>query len=137
MSDNLGVHLIVTNARIKKDNKYLIAQRSFSDNYMPWYRSIVGWKMEIDNWYDVLEKNLEKEILEEVWLKVTNIKFVWNYYLNKDNRKCLYLTFICDWLSWEAIPLEDMNDVKWLTIDELKTFKDNNLFTTYLPFINK
>ena len=128
-------HLIVTNARIKKDNRYLIAQRSLKEKYYPWYWTMVWWKLEIENWYNALEENLKKEILEEVWIQVTEIKFLWNYYMNQDNRKCLYITFICKRLSWEEQALEDTEQIKRLTLQELKDFKEDNFFNVFLPYI--
>lgn len=132
---NSWEHLVVTNARIKKDNKYLIAQRSFKEKYYPWIWTIVWWKLEVESWYNVLEENLKKEILEEAWIQVTEIKFLWNYYMNQEHRKCLYITFICKRLSWEAKALDDTEDVKRLTLDELKNFKENNFLDIFIQYI--
>lgn len=131
----IWIYRIATYAWIKKGDKYLIAQRSLKEEFMPGYRSLVGWKLETDWWYNVLENNLQKEILEEVWIEVWNIQLIWNYC--DISRSIIYMIYLSERKYWEVIPLEDTDDVKWLTIDELTTFKDNNLFTTYLPFINK
>ncbi len=131
------IYLIVTNARIQKDDKYLIAQRSLNEKHYPWYWTIVWWKLEAQNWHNVLEENLKKEILEEVWIHVTEIKFLWNYYINQDNRKCLYITFWCKRLSWEAQALEDTENIQRLTLEELKNFKEPSFLQNYLSYIAK
>lgn len=131
----IWIYRVATYAWIKKEDKYLIAQRSFKESFMPWYWSLVWWKLETNWWYNVLEDNLQKEILEEVWIEVWDVQFIWNYC--DISRSIVYIVYAAERRSWEAKPLDDMDDIRRLTVEELKTFKDDNLFSTYLPFINK
>lgn len=130
------IHLVVTDAWIQKWDKYLITQRSKNDPYKPGYRWIVGWKLDYQEWYDILQKNLKKEIQEEVGIEINDdIKIIWNF-MRKTQTTVLYLTFLCMWKSWEAKPLDDTDDVKWLTLEELKSFSEPNIFQEFLPYIS-
>lgn len=127
--------LVITNAWIQKWDKYLIAQRSLTDRNMPWYRSMVGWKLEWVTWPNCLQINVQREIKEEVWIEVENLKIIWNNIEQKPKWNVLYITFLCQRKSGEAQPLEDMEQIKRLTKEEIFAFDQPNLFElrkTYL-----
>jgi len=129
------IHLVITNAWIQKWDKYLIAQRSKTDPYKPGYRWLVGWKLDYKEWYDILQNNVKKEIQEEVWIEVDNIKLIGNFMTTTKNT-IIYTTFHCLWKSGEARALEDTEDIKWLNLEELKLFDEPNIFKEFLPYIS-
>lgn len=133
---NSNIHLVVTNAWIQKDNKYLVAQRSLEDNYKPWFRSIVWGKLDYTDWNNALEQNIIKEIKEEVWIEVDDVKMIWNR-MWKTKTTVLYITFLCKRKSWDAQALDDTEKVERMTIEEMQNFKEPNFFKDYLNYIQK
>jgi len=127
-NEKVSLFLVTVWAWIKKDDTYLIHQRALNDRVRPGERAIPWGKLEADpgDWW--LEKNLSKEIEEEVWLQIKNPKLIHNYirptFDNKGNR--LRLMYHCERASGEAQALDDTNDIMRLTIDELKTFTPTN-----------
>ncbi len=117
--------LISTCAWIQKGDKFLIAKRSLDDDYKPWERSLPGGKLERNLEEKALEKNVAKEIEEEVGLKVhSDMIFLNNYTFQAKKIYAIRLIFLCQRKSEKAQALEDTDAVKWQTIDELKSNKD-------------
>lgn len=131
-------HLVIVNGRIRKSDKYLIAQRALDDNYSPGHWSIVGGKVDAIEGKDTLQANLKKEILEEVGLEINDeMTLIGNEMeVSSENKTVLYLTFLCERKSWEAKALEDTNAIRRVTREEIQTFDESNILhmrKEYLP----
>ena len=70
-------HLILVNAVVKKSDKILISQRSWEETHEPGKWTIPGGKVERTNKevWNVIEKTLAREVLEETGVKIKkNVK---------------------------------------------------------------
>ena len=62
---------------IRKDNKWIIIERSHKEEHAAGLLSLVGGKVEVENIPNVLENNLRREITEEIGNKVKeNVKYL-------------------------------------------------------------
>jgi len=63
--------VICANIFIRKDGKYLLLKRADDKSFAPWFVHPFGWRVEQDeNPFEAAER----EIQEEVWITVKNIK---------------------------------------------------------------
>lgn len=114
---------VITVWVIYNNNKeILLAQRSMNEDVYPWYWSIPWWKLEVINWINrnILEENLKKEITEEIWIQIDNIKYINSHIWYNENQNKIYIAFLCKHISWQPLCLEDTQDVKYFTQNELK-----------------
>jgi 8-oxo-dGTP diphosphatase len=130
--DNALFHIVQVQGWIRKGEKFLMAQRSLQELQAPGAWSIPGGKVEGEAGVEefILQRTLKREILEEVGLVVGDrIELVYNdSFTRVDGSHVVALTFLCDWVSGEAMPLEDTEKVKWFTLEELKNFPDAENF---------
>src|SRR3990167_10485730 len=86
-NQNQYLHEVVITAIVVKDGKYLITKRSPNKKRWPNLWTVPGGRMEISDyanfpkdtehyWYNVLEKVLRREVMEEVGLDIENIEYV-------------------------------------------------------------
>ncbi len=124
--NNINTHVVAVTGIVKKGNKYLLARRSFEDDWAAGEWSIPGGKIEMDLGQGIIEKALKREIMEEVGLKIKDhVEFVYNDgFIRVSGHHVVMMTFLCFWKSGEAKALEDQAEVRWLTIDEIKNMKD-------------
>ena len=80
-------HYIVVTGIVIKDGKYLLAKRSLKEAAFPGLWTVPGGKLNrsdyenspkdtSDQWYNVLEKALARELQEEVGIKVKNVEYI-------------------------------------------------------------
>ncbi|MBI2355632.1 MAG: NUDIX domain-containing protein [Candidatus Doudnabacteria bacterium] len=124
--DNAKLHTVLVKGWVRKGDKFLIAKRSPKEIHAAGIWSIPGGKIEDEVERDIIENTLKKEILEEVGVEIGDrIEFVGSSSFQRvDAPHVVGLTFLCGYQSGEARPLEDTTDVKWLTLEELKKFKE-------------
>lgn len=122
------LHSILVNGVVFKDDKVLVSQRSFEEKHMPGAWTIPGGKVEVTDEvvFNVLEKNLIKEVLEETGVEieeemqmVTNNTFI----RESNNQHVVVIVFKCMYKSGEAQALEDTIDCKWATKEEIQTME--------------
>ncbi len=119
------LHSILVNGVVFKDNKVLISRRSFEEKHMPGWWTIPGGKVEqgSEDMFQLLEKSLAREILEETGVKVEeDMQMITNnsYIRPHDNQHVVAIVFKCKYKSGEAKPLDDTIDCKWASIEEIK-----------------
>ena len=107
----------VVAAVIKKDNKYLIAQRN-RDKHFPFYWEFPGGKVNND---ESFENALKREILEElsINIKINNKISSERFRDEKINVEVHY--FLCEKLDEEII-LSEHEDMKWVFKKNLLNF---------------
>lgn len=122
MSQDIPLHVILVNAIVHKDDKFLIAQRSFKDDQAAGQWSFPGGKVEITDGMGIVEETLKREVLEEVGIEIgDNFVFIGSSaFVRSSGHHVVSLTFVCDYKSGEAQALEDQNAVGWYTLDELE-----------------
>ena len=120
-------HIILVNAVVEKDGKILISQRSHDEPHEPGKWTIPGGKVEKTkgNVFNIIEKTLSDEIMEEVGIEITDkTKLLTNNtFIRSTGQHVVALVFLCHWKSGKARPLEDTVDTKWITINELNNYE--------------
>lgn len=120
-----ALYSILVNAVVFKEDKVLVSQRSYEESHQPGKWTIPGGKVEKteDEIFNVLEKNLAKEVREEIGIEiddktslVTNNTFI----RSSDGQHVVVMVFKCNYKSGEEKPLEDTIDCKWVKKDELE-----------------
>ena len=117
---------VLVNAIIIKDNKVLIIKRSAKEKHQAGKWTIPGGKVEeVGIVFSAIERTAEREVLEETGLHVvcdkmlvTNNTFIHD----EDGSNVLAIITKCKYISGEASPLEDTDDVRWISIDELDQY---------------
>jgi 8-oxo-dGTP diphosphatase len=125
--DNAKFHIVQVQGWVRKENKFLMAQRSFQEIQAPGAWSIPGGKVESGKEVEeyILQNTLRREIEEEVGVVVSNdMEFVYNdSFVRVDGSHVVAVTFLCNYESGEARALEDTEAVEWFSLEELQNFE--------------
>jgi 8-oxo-dGTP pyrophosphatase MutT (NUDIX family) len=134
MSDE-KLHYIVVTGIVIKDGKYLITRRSLKEAAFPGLWTVPGGKLKKgdyadlpkdtgDHWYNVLEKLLEREILEETDIKIKNIRYLLSLsYIRSDDIPTVIISLYCDYDSREVKLSHEMIEYAWVSANELDKYK--------------
>ncbi|MBL7045851.1 MAG: NUDIX domain-containing protein [Parcubacteria group bacterium] len=129
------LHEVAITAIIVKDGKYLITRRSKSKRRFPGMWVVPGGRLETSDyvelpkdtehyWYNVLEKTLKREIVEEVGLEIENIEYITSLArVHEDGAPSLVISCIADYVSGGVILQEEETDkAEWVTLSEAKEY---------------
>ena len=108
----------VVAAVIKKDNKYLIAQRN-RNKHFAFYWEFPGGK--VDNG-ETFENALKREIKEELSINIRILHHIASEKHKDDKIDVNVHYFLCESLN-ENIILSEHEDMKWLQKNDLTQFK--------------
>lgn len=129
------LHYIVVTGIIIKKGKYLITRRSLEETAFPGLWTVPGGKLRKsdyvetpkdtgDHWYNVLEKLLEREIQEEVGLKIKNIHYLLSLaYIRSDNIPTMIISLYCDYDSGKVMLSDELIEHAWVTVNDLNKYK--------------
>lgn len=129
------VHYVVVTGIVIKDGKYLIAKRSLQEAAFPGLWTVPGGKLNrsdyekspkdtSDQWYNVLEKLLQREVMEEVGLKIKNIRYLLSLaYIRSDNMPTLIISLYADHDSGEVKLCKDLIEYVWADLKELEKYE--------------
>lgn len=133
--ENKFLHEVAITAIVIKDHKYLITRRSKNKRRFPGMWTVPGGKLETDDyinipkdtehyWYNVLEKVLRREVMEEVGLDIENIVYLTSLAtVHGDGNPSLVISCIADYKSGEVILKQDeTDDYKWVSLEEAKDY---------------
>ena len=101
------------------DNKgrFLLGKRSMTEDVFPGLWSIPGGKVEHGpEQMNVLENNAQKEVLEEFGVDVAVDAYVQSH---SDGKGKIYAIFKGHIIKGEPQALEDTDEVRWFTFEEL------------------
>ena len=128
-------HYIAVTGIIRKEGKFLICKRSASEKLFPNKWCVPGGKVQqsdfistkkdtADHWFNIFEKVLEREILEETSLKIKNIGYVSNLALIRPNGFSTIIVSLCaDHESGEVMLNKDeLSDHAWVSLEEAKDY---------------
>lgn len=109
---------------IRKNDKWLIIERSKKEEHAGGQLSIVGGKVDIEgNSSDILERTLKREILEEVGVKVKDkLTYVHSTsFVTDTGENVVDIVFVCEYESGEAFPKspDEVEEVLWLSTEEI------------------
>lgn len=130
------LHIIAITGIIEKDGKYLVLKRSLEEVAYPGFWTVPGGKLlrtdyemlprthNTDGWYDMVEKNLRREIREESGLEVEGVTYLTDMtFIRPDNIPVLVLSYFCRFDSGEIKLGKDMTDFAWITPQEGGNYK--------------
>lgn len=124
MSDS-PQHIIFIGAFVIKDKKILLGKRSKNEGHLPGYWAVPGGKVEhSENELDILQKTATQEVLEETGVAIEPEMFLLcnNSFIRTDGKHVVGINFLCSYKSGAAKPLEDTEEVAWVSKDELDDY---------------
>ncbi|MFC1649222.1 NUDIX domain-containing protein [Patescibacteria group bacterium] len=123
---NIPTHVVAVMGFVKKGNKFLVAKRSSDDPQAGGDWSVPGGKVEPGAKESILEDAVQREVEEEVGVRVKDDMHIIhnNAFYRVSNHHVIGITFLCFWKSGKARPLEDQEEIKWMTLEELKSADD-------------
>jgi len=135
MQKNELLHEVVITAIIIKEGKYLVTKRSQNKKRFPGKWTVPGGKLEIKDyiklpkdtkfyWYNVLEKVLRREVLEEVGIEIKNIEYITSLAtVHTDGNPSLVISCMADYVSGKIkLQKEEAEDYAWVTLKEAKKY---------------
>lgn len=129
------LNYVVVTGIIIKNGKYLITKRSLKEKAFPGLWTVPGGKLRKseyiktpkdtpDHWYNVLEKLLAREVMEEVGLKIKNIRYLLSLsYIRSDDFPTVIISLYCDWAGGKVKLCQDLIDFAWVSAKELKKYE--------------
>ena len=114
--------------------QYLILKRSNSEKVFPGMWTVPGGKLSTGDfselpketehyWYNVIEKALRREVLEEANITIKNIWYLTSLArITDEGYGSLVLSFVADLADGQVKISEDMQDWAWVTYDEAKKY---------------
>ena len=128
-------HFVVATAIIfNNEGKMLIAKRSEKERVFPGRWTVPGGKLSQEDYseiernnaglrYHVIEQTLNREVEEEVGLKIGEIKYLTSItHMTDDGIPSIYLSFFCDHLDGEVKLCEELEDFAWVSLEEAKNY---------------
>ncbi len=130
------VHYIAVTGIIKNsDGKYLICKRSPNEKVFPEKWCVPGGKVQVkdfintpkdtdDHWFDIFEKTLKKEILEETNIAIKNIGYVSNLALIRPNGFSTIIVSMHGEHDEGEVKLQEdeLTEHAWVTLEEAKNY---------------
>lgn len=133
--DKQYLHEVAITAIITKGDKYLITRRSLNKKRFPGKWTVPGGKLEAKDylalpkdtefyWYNVLERTLEREVKEEVGIKIKNVVYLTSLStVHKDGSPSIVISCMADFLSGKVILQEEESDeFAWVSSKEAKKY---------------
>jgi len=129
------LNYVVVTGIIVKDGKFLVVKRSLKEKAFPSLWTVPGGKLRTsdyidtpkdtsDQWYNVLEKLLIREIEEEVGLRIKNIRYLLSLsYIRSDGLPTVIISLYCDWSKGKVKLCKDLTDYAWISAKELKNYE--------------
>lgn len=128
------LHYVVATAIIIKDGKFLIAKRAPWEKAFPNEWTVPGGKLELDDyiklpkstknqWYNITQTLLHREVMEEVGLKIKNIRYLCDLvFIRPDKIPVVTLSFYAKWKSGKVKLAPDLTEFAWVTLKEAKKY---------------
>jgi len=134
MYDGNKAHYIVVTGIIVKDGKFLITKRSPKEKAFPNMWTVPGGKLELEDyinqpkdtsqhWYNIFEKLLKREVMEETGLKIKNIRYLTSMsFIRPDRIPTVIVSLFADYDSGEVKLCPDLIEYAWVTLEEAKNY---------------
>lgn len=120
--DDINTHVVLVMGFVQKGDKFLITKRHFDDPQAGGTWAIPGGKVDPGVEVDIIQHTLKEEMMEEVGIEIEDdIALIANdTFVRVSGHHVVALTFLCRWKSGKAQPLEDQEEVKWVTLENLQ-----------------
>ncbi|MFH1451649.1 MAG: NUDIX domain-containing protein [archaeon] len=130
------VHYVAVTGIIRNsEGKYLICKRSENEMAFPNKWCVPGGKIEVkefvdtpkdtnDHWFDIFEKTLRREILEEIGITIKNLGYVSNLaFIRPNGFSTIIVSLHADHDAGEVCLAQDeLTEHSWVTLDEAKNY---------------
>lgn len=118
---------------IRKNDKWLIIERSKKEEHAGGLLSLVGGKVDIEgSSSNILERTVKREILEEVGVKVKDSLTYVNStsFVTDTGQNVVDVVFLCEYESGEALPIipDEVEKVFWLTSEEILNYPKSPIY---------
>lgn len=125
---------VVVTAIIVKDGRFLIGKRSEKEEKFPGRWTVPGGSLHIADyatgpkdtphyWYNVLEKALKREVLEEVAIRIKNIGYVTSLADRPEGKEpSIVLSMMADWVSGKGKISDEIVEFAWVSLKESKKY---------------
>lgn len=128
------LYVVNVEAAIFKQDKWLIGERSETEDHAPGFFSMIGGKVEnATNDNNILEETLKREVLEEVGVHIHDeIRYVKSSSFIADfGKHVIDIVFLCRHKEGEPIVCEpdELSSVCWMTIEEILVHKKVDVYT--------
>lgn len=133
---NHYLHEVAITAIVIKDGKYLITRRSPNKKRFPGLWTVPGGKLEASDylqlpkdtehyWYNVLERTLRREVMEEVGIDIDHIEYVTSLAtVHADGSPSLVISCLADYVGGEVTLQEEESDqFAWVSLEEAKSYQ--------------
>lgn len=126
-NETIPLHVVFVEAWIKKEGKYLLAKRSAKDDQAAGTWAVPGGKMEMEVGDNIIADALKREVMEEVGIAVDNFRFFASRsFIRSSGHHVIGLSFLADYVSGDAQPLDDQDEIRWVPIEEMQFLLDNH-----------
>ena len=118
---------------IRKNDKWLIIERSKKEEHAGGQLSLVGGKVDLEgNSSDILERTVKREIFEEVGIHVKDrLNYVHSTsFVTDKGEHVVDIVFLCEYESGEAFckSPDEVEKVLWLTTEDIVNHSNSQLF---------
>ncbi len=127
-------HYVAVTGVVVKDGKFLITKRAANEDFFADKWTIPGGKIETSDyinrptktekqWYNVFEDALRREIMEEVGLLISNIKYLTNLtFIRKDNVPVVVVSLYADHMEGSVKLSSELSEYAWVDINEARNY---------------
>ncbi|WKZ30102.1 MAG: NUDIX domain-containing protein [Candidatus Dojkabacteria bacterium] len=132
--EEMPLHVVLVSAIIKKEDKYLLGLRASNDDQAGGTWSFIGGKVDFETGHGIIESTLAREAEEEAGVKIKDSiqLLTTSGFIRSSGHHVVSLTFLAEYLSGKAQPLDGQDEVKWFTLNEIKGLIHNDSRITYL-----
>jgi 8-oxo-dGTP pyrophosphatase MutT (NUDIX family) len=132
--DKSKAHYISVTGIIVRDGKFLIAKRAATEKAFPNKWTVPGGKLVMEDyinkpkdtsqhWYNIFEKNLKREVMEEVGLELKDIKYLTSLsFIRDDGIPTVIVSMFADYCDGEIKLCPDLTEYKWVSLEEAKEY---------------
>ena len=134
--DDNKAHYVASTCVIVKNGKYLITKRSDKEKGFPGKWTVPGGKLEAkdyrerkfdtdegEQWYNVMEDSIRREVLEETGLKVKKLLYLTSLaFLRSDGMPTIVLSYYAEYDSGAIKLSHEMSDYAWVSAEEAKEY---------------
>lgn len=134
MADTELFEVVIT-AMIHRDGKFLITRRSATKKRFPKRWTVPGGKLETadftslpkdtaEYWYNVLERTLRREIVEEVGIEIKHIEYVTSLAtVHADGAPSLVISCLAEYDSGTVkLQADETDQEAWVTVEEARDY---------------
>jgi len=126
-SNDIPLHVVFVEARIKQWDMYLLAKRSSKDDQAAGKWAVPWGKVDMELESHIIENALRREVMEEVWVDIDNFQFLGSRsFIRSSGHHVVGLSFVAEYVSGEALPLEDQDEVRWVKIEDMEELFDDH-----------